>query len=500
MIQMHSLEATVFFSSCSGTPSSNFNKLRYKTKSIDQHRFDLCKAAIMGDSARVLTLLACGTPVDYNIGKNWRYSMPHGYNRMPAPAWGALPLIHLVAMIANNTDILESIINAGGNVHVTHELTYSGGYPTSGSILHNTLNLHTNLPVFEVLINAGADVKSTNSKGISVVTALLTTEAFNRFTGPDGYQSEARDEKIALLKLFVKNGATLNADDVDLLFKLITKKTISDPDIEQLTLCLDNNISLSGANGSKILHYIANHLKIDSPAKTIFVERAINSGINLNEQDQQGRTALHLAALNNNPTLIELLLRQADDTGKIKVDINSADTDGVTPLHFAAKTSVQCLNILLALVDSDAKILADVNHADKDGRTPLHCAIFNEECVTQLLKHVVTIDTADLLGNTAVHCAANKPSLKILLQHGAKSDMPNNEGITPLMYALQSEALISASALLNAGANIWAKTHDGRTMLDFAILNPHTLAYVQAEMTRQQHELSEKLAQKLQLA
>lgn len=434
-------------------------------KFVEQRKFDLCNAVLMHDVSKVTALLAFGAPVDFSIPENWKYRMHGGYNRMPAPAWGDLPLIHMVAMIAYDTVILDAIINAGGNVLVTYDLSgNSGGYETSGSILHNTLNLHTNLPVFKRLVEAGADVNAKNQKGISVVTTLLTTEAFNRFTRSQGYQCEARDEKISILKLLVANGATLNATDTAMMLKLVASKPITDSDIELLQLCLDKNLTFTITNGGNILHYLAGNLVVDSSAKKSLVGQAVNSGISLNAQDQQGRTPLHIAAQNACISVMNILLEQIDATGKIQVDVNLADYNGITPLHLAAKTSTACVNKLLA------------HNADKDA--------------------------IDHDGATVVHYAAStdQQTLEILLHHGSNPDVPDNNGTTPLMIALSSAMLTNASVLLNAGANIWAKTHEHKTTLDFALSQPHTLTYVQAEMTRQQHELTVNTQQKLTLS
>lgn len=57
----------------------------------------------------------------------------------------------------------------------------------------------------------------------------------------------------------------------------------------------------------------------------------------------------------------------------------------------------------------------------------------------------------------------------LLLQYGAKVDMPNNKGKTALFYAVNKNHLRAAELLLEKGANPNAKSLDGLTPICYAI-------------------------------
>lgn len=105
-------------------------------------------------------------------------------------------------------------------------------------------------------------------------------------------------------------------------------------------------------------------------------------------------------------------------------DLSAADARGDTPLHRHAQSRRGCLGALLELG-------ADVNNAGSSYGTPLHAA-------------------AD---------SRNSKNTRLLLEHGARADAVNKEGLTPLELALRGcrnsdieEMVEVAEALLAAGA------------------------------------------------
>jgi ankyrin repeat protein len=112
----------------------------------------------------------------------------------------------------------------------------------------------------------------------------------------------------------------------------------------------------------------------------------------------------------------------------------------------------------LALIDKGA----DVNAAQGDGATPLHWAAYklDADLVERLLKRGAKVSTQNRFGATPLGeaaKAANLPILKLLLKAGAPVDAANGDGETALMLAARAGSAEVVSALIAAGANVNAR-------------------------------------------
>ncbi len=83
------------------------------------------------------------------------------------------------------------------------------------------------------------------------------------------------------------------------------------------------------------------------------------TGADVNQQDQYGRSPLHVAAAVNYAEMVEFLLQNEAD-----IDIRTFG-EGQTAIHFAAKSdAINSLKMLL-------KYEADIDARDSKNRTPL---------------------------------------------------------------------------------------------------------------------------------
>ena len=123
---------------------------------------------------------------------------------------------------------------------------------------------------------------------------------------------------------------------------------------------------------------------------------------------------------------------------------------------------------------------------DREGMSPLHlAAVYGyTEVAAILLDNRADINYRKAgQGDTALHmAAANKKVYMVafLLSRGAKVDVPNCDGKTPLMYAAAKGDLESARLLMAAGANPLVTDKGGNT----ALLLHTASAWLSKEMTR----------------
>jgi ankyrin repeat protein len=141
---------------------------------------------------------------------------------------------------------------------------------------------------------------------------------------------------------------------------------------------------------------------------------------------------IHDAAESGGLEKVRLLLKANPEL------VFSKDTDGRTPLHYAAScTNKDVVELLLAYK-------ADVNAKDNDGRTPLHLASEDgrKEVVELLLANHADVNAKDGYGDTPLHWVADwgrKDLVKLLLASKADINAKDNRGYTPLQCALHSD-------------------------------------------------------------
>jgi ankyrin repeat protein len=167
---------------------------------------------------------------------------------------------------------------------------------------------------------------------------------------------------------------------------------------------------------------------------------------NVNERDQTGWTALHLAARNGHANIVKTLL-EADP----KANIDAQDKHGFTALHVALEGGhAEIIKILL-----EANPKANINVLDMGGFTALNLAILHghAEIVKILLE--ANPDAQDKDGFTGLHGAAlhgHAEIVKILLEADPKANInaEDNHGWTALHYAIRHRHVEIVNLLINA--------------------------------------------------
>lgn len=160
---------------------------------------------------------------------------------------------------------------------------------------------------------------------------------------------------------------------------------------------LEKYINEETSEGFTALHYAAmnGNLKI--------VKLLKEYGAKIECVTKLGKNVLHLAAENNQPSiLVHFLLNEP-------LEITSVDENGSTPLHWACYSgSFESVNYLLSLD-------ANINALDNEKLTPLHLAVYNnrEKIVRFLLQKGADKTIASIKKELPIDIARNKNFVKI---------------------------------------------------------------------------------------
>lgn len=252
--------------------------------------------------------------------------------------------------------------------------------------------------------------------------------------GEPSFPTAAETQDTALIKRLFKNGADVNAEQVD---------------------------------GMTALHWAAYH---DNAA---LVGRLLKKGANASVKNRYGITPLHLACLNGNAQLIGALIEHGADPDD---SINGGETALMTASRTGKLEAVKVLLRAGAKVDADERNnQTAVMWAAAEGHTPVVRALVEAGAdFNRSLKRS---------GFNAFYFAIREGQtevVKYLLSRGADVNgamRPDNtgqdypqRGTGPLLLAVENGHYDLAVALLDAGAN----AHDART--GFSIL--HALTWI----------------------
>jgi len=212
------------------------------------------------------------------------------------------------------------------------------------------------------------------------------------------------------------------------------------------------------------------------------VQALIKQRVNVNAADVDGMTALHWAAKADDLQTASLLIAA-------RANVNATSRYGVAPLWLAA------LNGSPRMVEALLKAGADAKARFGEGQTVLMTAARtgNPDVVRALLGYGAEVDAKEgVYGETPLMMAAsqnNGEAVRMLLESGAQINMTSTViriegggfgsrrydggGFTALLFAAREGAIDAARVLAEAGADLNASDKDGFTPMIFAILNGH---------------------------
>jgi len=189
--------------------------------------------------------------------------------------------------------------------------------------------------------------------------------------------------------------------------------------------------------------------------------------IDVNSTTFEGQTALWLAASNNCISSVQTLVAA-------KAVTNIPNNEDVTPLHTA------CSKGFIEVVDLLIKSGANLDMKDYGLFTPLHEAAIpgHVEVVEMLLRNGADNVVRDSHGRTPLFCAAQSHSCLVvsLLLSGASPSlisMRAGDGATAVMLAAQSGCLECVKLMIDHGADVDLKAHDGVMAVHLALTCNH---------------------------
>lgn len=173
-------------------------------------------------------------------------------------------------------------------------------------------------------------------------------------------------------------------------------------------------------------------------------------------------------------------------------DINAKDNNGNTALTLAAYYN-NLDKVKQSIADG-----ADVNAKNNSGNTALLWAAANKnlDMVKYLIEYGADINAQNNYGNTAFIRAVlskNLDMVKYLIEHGADVNAQNNDGYSALIWAAYYNNLDIVKYLIEHGADVHAQNNDKKTAYDIAVDRNHVqVAFYLKQVSDYQQAIQDK--------
>ncbi|CAB0037873.1 unnamed protein product [Trichogramma brassicae] len=338
--------------------------------------------------------------------------------------------------------------------------------------------------------DAKSDTLCTAGNWVTCVVRAISSTPHRTLIKPTSLRGEQ------MIEFLLKNGADPNIADVNGLTPLhiicsggsdyyeLARMLFDISDERQLKL----QVNAQNNKGRTALHEASRF------GHEQLTESLLRRGSNPNLIDENGSTVLHLLCderANDNRDLVQMVLELSHDEYR-PVDINILDKYGESPLRYALShghTRAAEKSADAELTETFFEICGEqlqVNSRNQKGQTALHLALQygNKQAIESLLTRSADPNATDENGSTPLHvvCEYSEDDYDLMQMLFELSNdeykplqvnLQDNLGNTPLHTALYSDRKNFAQLLLRNGSNPNLGNKDGRTALHILALRNH---------------------------
>ncbi len=325
-----------------------------------------------------------------------------------------------------------------GKSEIAFELLRHGADPAIGDN-ENTLPVHQaaftgNLDLFRVLYAKNPEIDIRDDNGMT----------------PLHYSIQGK--KPEMTKYLLEGGANVNAETRNKWTPLLFAAIFGPYETAEMLIGEKVNVNAKNNTGLTPLHSATSY------GRTDIVKLLVENGARIDEPDEHGQTPIFLARNPNTYDAVSFLISKG-------AKVTRKDDFGRTPLMSAAGRGT------VSLVELYLEHGADINAIDSNGWTALHMTTWArnpDEISKYLILHGADVNPVFCKHGTAkgcctgvttaLHAAASSGNLaltKNLVDNGAKVNVLNADGFTPLFLAVRKgnpgvvKYLVDRGAFLN---------------------------------------------------
>ena len=279
---------------------------------------------------------------------------------------------------------------------------------------------------------------------------------------------ESQEDGVRVARLLLEHGADVNARDEAHWTPLHLASFCGKVEIVQLLLNHSAKSKARGGRGETPLHRVSCG-KCKPQDGVRIAQLLLEFGVNVNTEDKDQRTPLHVASNYGKLEIARLLLSHG-------ADVYAVDRYGNTPLHHISRGKYDFEEAGIDVARLLSECGRDVNRQNKNHWTPLHFAsYYGEPKIARLLLDCgAKVNALDNLGRTPLHNVsrgeydskeAGISIAQLLLQSGGDVNQQTKEQWTPLHFSSYNGKPEITQVLLDHGANVDAVDNLGRTPL-----------------------------------